>query len=772
MHPLAELLMNRIIFLFIFLSTTCIAHPVSRTSPRVANVDTRVGSAPSRTLTAGSFGRKTEELGQTIPAVAEPHGMNFWTPQTRDTEHKCVAPYYFEDSLLQGFRNSHWIVGGCTQDYGSFTLMPLADSLRVLPHLRASRFDHLTEVASPAYYSVNLPDEGIVAEMTASSRAAIFRFTYDHDGSAYLVLNPNSDEAQGQVSINPATGEITGTNPVHRIYQGKGEPAGFAGHFILSLDRPVIDYGVYTGETVIPGLRSISYMPESGAWVKFNVAKGDTVIVRAASSFVDLDGARENLDTEIPLSASFETILSRLDSIWNRQLSIIEIAGGDSGALSMFDGAHYRASLLPRVINDVNGCYPSFAGTGKIMTTRRGKNYYDDFSMWDTYRALHPFKVITEPKRSADMMQSLVDKGKQGGWLPIFPCWNSYTAAMIGDHCIAAIADAAVKGVTDFDIDGAYQLMRQNAFDSPADSIQYRDGKGRRALSSYLRYGYIPLEDSVPYAYHKREQVSRTLEYAYDDFALAQVAALLGHHSDYDSLMARAGNYRNVLHPVTGYACGRYADGSWIDGAEANPFNFQKYITEGAPCHYTWYVPHDIPGLIEAMGGRETFNARLDSMFTEGRYWHGNEPCHQIAWIAALTGEPWKTQQRVRHIMETEYLNTPGGLAGNDDAGQMSAWYLFAAMGFYPVCPGSPDYVIGSPAFERMSIKLENGNTFTILAPGASNENIYIGSMTLNGVPYNKPTISHADILAGSTLVCNMVPDAPEPVGTPTDENQ
>ena len=719
-------------------------------------VDTRIGTAPSRTLTAGTFGRKTEELGQTLPAVAEPHGMNFWTPQTRDTEHKCVAPYYYEDSLLQGFRNSHWIVGGCTQDYGSMTLMPLSGTLRLQPDERATRLDHSTEVATPSFYSVTLPDEGIEARMTGTSRAAAFEFIYERPGVGYLVVNPNSDEAQGTITVDPARGEIYGSNPVHRIYQGKGEPAGYSGHFTVTLDRPITDYGVYTGSTSLPGLRTISHMPESGVWVKFDVSAGDTVGVRAASSFVDVDGARRNMAAELPPTATFASARSRLDSIWDAEFSKICVSGGDPSALDMFYGAMYRASLLPRVINDVDGRYPSFAGTGRVLTAPDGHDRYDDFSMWDTYRALHPLKVITSPGRTADMMQSLVDKGEQGGWLPIFPCWNSYTAAMIGDHCISAIADAYVKGVEGFDIEGAYRLMRKNAFETPADSADYRDGKGRRALGSYLRYGYIPLEDTVPYAYHKREQTSRTLEYAYDDFALAQVAHGLGHTADYDTLMARSKNYRNVIDPATGYASGRYADGSWVSGKEADPHTFQRYITEGAPCHYTWYVPHDIPGLVEVLGGREAFTARLDSMFTCGRYWHGNEPCHQVAWLAALVGEPYKTQERVRHIMATEYLDTPGGLSGNDDAGQMSAWYLFAAMGFYPVCPGSTDYVIGSPAFERTELRLENGKTFTIIAHDASPDNIYVGRMLLNGEPYDLPTLSHADILAGSTLECFM----------------
>ena len=717
----------------------------------VGTVDTRVGTAHSETLTAGVFGRKTEELGQTVPAVAAPHGMNLWTPQTRDTEHKCVAPYYYADSLLQGFRNSHWIVGGCTQDYGSFTVMPLTGELRTRPDLRASRFSHDNETAAPSYYRVELPDEHLTAELTGTSRAGILRLVYEQGGRAWLVINPNSDEGQGQISVEPHSGKVSASNPVHRIYQGKGEPAGFSGWLTLQVDRPVAEYGAYCGDTVLPGIGGVSMRPESGIYLGYDVEKGDTVIVRMGSSFVDLAGAEANLAAELQQS-DFDRVRSGLDSLWNQYLGRIEVEGGDPDALAMFYGALYRTGLLPRVISDVDGRYKAFGGSGETLVVPDGHAMYDDFSMWDTYRALHPLKVITHPSMSADMMQSLVSKGEQGGWLPVFPCWNSYTAAMIGDHCTAAIADAWVKGVRDFDIGTAYRLMRRNAFEITADTIEYRDGKGRRALDSYLRYGYIPVEDSVPWAYHRREQVSRTLEYAFDDFALSRVAGDLGYNAEAAELTRRSLNYRNVINPSTGYACGRRADGSWVSGDEADPFTFQRYITEGAPCHYTWYVPHDVEGLVEISGGREAFSARLDSLFDNGRYWHGNEPCHQVAWMAALVGEPEKTRSRVRHIMATEYLDCPGGLSGNDDAGQMSAWYVFAAMGFYPVCPAATEYVIGSPAFERIVIHQENGLDFTIIAHDAGAVNHQVGSMRLNGVPYDRPVLSHADILSGATL--------------------
>lgn len=723
----------------------------------VQYVETRIGTAPSETRTAGLFGKNTEEFGQCLPAVLEPHGMNFWTPQTRDTEQKCIAPYYYLDSLLQGFRNSHWIVGGCTQDYGSMTLMPLAGTLRCSPEARASRVDHAHEVSSPSYYRNRLLDEGITAEMTGRSRAAIFRFTYDNAGDGYLVVNPNSDEGAGYVEVNTAKRQIRGYNPVHRIYQGWGEPAGYAGYFVVQLDRDLAEWGTFAGDSVVAGATVIEKQPGIGAYVRFRVnGTADPVTVRAASSFTDMAGALANLEAEIPHD-NFDRTRRELSDIWDCRLGLISVEGGSDEELTKFYSALYRSSFLPREFSDADGRYPSFSAGTPVLKMPEGQTYYEDYSMWDTYRAQHPLLTLITPHRSGEMMQSLVLKYRQGGWLPIFPCWNSYTAAMIGDHCIAAIADAAVKGVGNFDLATAYEGMRKNAFASPENYDDYKNGMGRRALPSYLKYGYIPLEDSVPEAFHKREQVSRTLEYAFDDFALSRVARMLGRDTDADTLAARAMNYRNVIDPASGYAQGRYADGTFLPTPE-NAFTFAPFITEGAPCHYTWYVPHDQPGLMSLMGGRETYVAKLDSMFTEGRYWHGNEPCHQVAWLFNYAGEPWKTQRAVRHIMETEYLGVPGGLSGNDDAGQMSAWYIFAALGFYPVCPATPYYIIGSPSFPRAEIALENGKTFTIIAENASPANIYIQSATLDGTPYDKSYISHDDILAGKTLKFVMGP--------------
>ncbi len=701
------------------------------------------------------FGKNTEEYGQTLPAVLEPNGMNFWTPQTRDSEEKCIAPYYYRDSLFQGFRNSHWIVGGCTQDYGSMTLMPLYGTLRCQAGERATRFSHADEVATPAYYAVSLPDEGIRAELTARSRSAIFRFTYQQAGKAYLVVTPNSDEGQGFVCIDTVNNRIYGYNPVHRIYQGWGQPAGFSGHFVVEFQKKISGYGTFSADSLSDAALQQDSRPAVGAYVAFDVAAGEEVLVKAASSFVDADGAQRNLLSEIP-HWNFEQTRHELTDIWERRFSLIQLESDDREALAKFYGAFYRSSFLPRTYNDVDGRYPAFATGKPVMQLAEGQTYYDDYSLWDTYRALHPLVNLITPQRGGEMMQSLVHKYEQGGWMPIFPCWNSYTSAMIGDHGTAALADAWVKGITNFDMEKAYEGMRKNAFDRPTTLEEYRNGMGRRALDSYVKYGYIPLEDSVPDAFHTCEQVSRTLEYAYDDFALAQVAAALGKTDDCRALMERARNYQNVIDPRTGYAQGRHADGTFLN--DDNAFRFTRFITEGAPCHYTWYVPQDPYGLMALMGGREVYAAKLDSMFTEGRYWHGNEPCHQVAFMFNYAGQPWKTQQAVRHILDTEYHNTPGGLAGNDDAGQMSAWYVFAAMGFYPVCPGTPYYMLASPSFPVVTLYPEGGRPFTVKAKGASARNIYIQRATLNGRPYTLNYLSHADIVQGGVLELEMGP--------------
>ena len=439
----------KLIYVLLLVLLAACANPTA--DKKIEYIDTRIGTAMSITHTAGQFGKNSEEFGQTLPAVLEPNGMNFWTPQTRDTELKCIAPYYYQDSLLQGFRNSHWIVGGCTQDYGSLTLMTLTGELRCTPVARGSRFYHESEIATPSYYSVELPDEKIKVEMTARSRSAIFRFTYEEDGDAWLVVNPNSDEGEGYISIDTLNQLIYGYNPVHRIYQGKGEAAGFSGHFIINYQKELTDFGTYSSDSIFPKKTHIDNKNDIGLYLKFNVKKNEQILIKAASSFTDREGALANLQHEIP-HWEFERTQNELTKIWEERLSTLLVETPEIESKQLLYGALYRASFLPRVFNDVDGRYPSFATGQPVQQLSHGETYYEDFSMWDTYRALHPLINILTPTKGGEMMQSLVKKYEQGGWLPIFPCWNSYTNAMIGDHVISAIADAYAKGIRNFDV--------------------------------------------------------------------------------------------------------------------------------------------------------------------------------------------------------------------------------------------------------------------------------------------------------------------------------
>lgn len=720
---------------------------VSCTSePLIQYIDTRVGTEANAMATEERFGKGSEEYGQTLPAVLEPNGMDFWTPQTSDTERKCIAPYYYRDSLFQGFRNSHWLAGGCTQDYGSMTLCPTTQLERLQPVERASAFHHDREIATPAYYSVYLHDADILAEMTGRSRSAIFRFTYPDEEKACLIVNPNSDEGQGYIELDTLRHEIRGYNPIHRIYQGWGQSAGYSGYFVIRYEGELQTFGTYSLDEVSEGSLSIGGSKGIGLYIQFKNPQ-NPILVKASTSFTDIEGAQRNLDSEIP-GWDFELTRKDLTRIWEAQLSKVTVTSDDAVLKRKFYGALYRASFLPRTISDVDGRYPTFSKGQPILSS--SITHYGDFSMWDTYRALHPLFNILSPERSGQMMQSLVDDYTQGGWLPIFPCWNSYTSAMIGDHCTAAIGDAYVKGVRNFDIETAYEGMRKNAFSSPDTYEEYAGGMGRRALESYLQYGYIPLEDPVKEAFHTQEQTSRTLEYAFDDFVLSQVAKGLGRQEDYETLRARSQNYRNVIDPSTGYANGRHAEGSFI--IDNDPEAMDRFVTEGAPCHYTWYAPQDPYGLIEAMGGRESYISKLDHLFEQGLYWHGNEPCHQVAYMYSYAGEPWKTQEYVRDILDSQYGDIPGGLTGNDDAGQMSAWFVFSSLGIYPVCPGSTYYVIGSPQFDRAELKLENGHKFTILSRREGTDCRYIQSATLNGQPYTHCYLEHSDIMQGGVL--------------------
>ncbi len=732
----------------------------------------------------------TQNEGQTYPAVGVPFAMTNWTPQTRAGETKCVAPYYFTDTKIQGLRASHFLSGSCVPDYGSITLMPGVGTLRTDAIERASSFDRATEHATPYVYSVNLKDAHAIASVTGTTRAGIMQFQFNEDASdAWIVLENNSRAGEGWVSVDSARHQVTAEVPIRREYAGSGKPAGYSAWFVVEFNHAVSASGTYIGSKVndgatgqegdgkAPGVINVAAMmsstggasaaasslpasaprPGFGTYLHFGAMhRGDTIMVRIGSSFVSAEEARKNLDAEIP-DWNFNRVQEAARAAWHNRLNSIQILGSDP-AKTVFFTSMYHAMLQPRTYSDVSGSCPRFHDHGAIEHTAAGRVQFDDFSIWDIFRAQAPLMMILDPRLESSMLQSIISKGEQGSFLPNFPAWNSYTSEMVGDHAAVMIADAWSKGIRGFDIDSAYRLIRKNALEmAPPD--EYLDGKGRRALNSYMKYSYIPLDDHIDAAFHKNEQVSRTLEYTYDDAMIALLAESLGHKEDAALFRKRGENWRNVIDPTTGFARGRYADGRWV--SPFDPTKHVSWITEGTPFQYTFFVPQNIPGLMNYMGGRQAFLARLDEFFAKGYDEHGNEPGHHIPYLYALAGQPEKTQKEVRSILDTQYKDGPGGLAGNDDAGQMSAWDVMSSLGFYQVCPGVPRYTLGSPRFDDITVALPHGRKLRILAPGAESGKFYANKITLNGRVIRNSAISHTQLMRGGTLRFTMSADAP-----------
>lgn len=722
----------------------CFLFETSTSQNLVQYVQPLSGTAPSTTISTLKHSEAgSEKNANTIPAVCLPFGMTQWTAQTSFTENKCIPPYNFSDSLFSGFRGTHWISGSCMQDYGSFTIMPVVGKLKTSNY--SISFSHENELAGPSYYKLNLPS--LTSEITSTLRCGIMRFTMLQDDSLYLLITPNSDVAEGFVKIEATKGEVWGYNPVHRIYEGWGQPAGFNGWFFIQFERKISSRGTFSNDNLF-AIDSISNKKNIGGYVGFYLKKGEQVQIRIGTSFSSLEGARKNLLQEIS-TWGFNSVHEKANQKWNEALSKIQAETKNEKDKRIFYTALYHSLLHPRLFSDVDGTYPKFSGNSELKKLTDG-NYYDDFSMWDIYRAQLPLLEILQPPLINQFVRSMILKGQQGGWLPIFPCWNNYTAAMIGDHVTAFIASAYNKAIRDYDVNAAYVLMRKNAFETPNNLEDYKNGLGRRGLASYSRYGFIPMEDSVQEAFHKKEQVSRTLEYAFDDYALSIVAKALGKKNDYQKLYRRSMNYKNVFDKSVAMVRGRYTNGKWFESF--HPDQRETYITEGTPRQYTFYVPHDVIGLTRLMGGKQSLENALDSLFMENEYWHGNEPGHQIPFMYNYTNAPWKTQQRVRKILSEEYSDGPGGLSGNDDAGQMSGWFVFAAVGFYPVNPVSTEYALCAPIFDRIKIKLDNGKTFQITVHKQSNNSLFIQKTNWNGKLFNKYFITHKMIVEGGKL--------------------
>ncbi len=699
---------------------------------------------------AGSIG-----YGGTMPFVTAPFGMTNWTPQTRQNRLSVVS-YEYSDTTIQGFMGTHqpaiWM-----GDFGYVTLMPEVREIKFDPVKRALPFDHASEITHPDYYAVDLKLDGgrvIHAEMTATERCAYFRFTFPAGLQPSVVVEASRPGVHGSIHLDSSGHEITGANP-DRIDRNLGPAAlpHFSGYFVAQFHQEIVGGGTIgqvdgaTGDARTQHSASAWFLPP-------DLSKPYTVEVRVGTSFLSVDQARANIRSEIP-AWNFDEARSKLHAAWLAKLGTVSVEGANSDERRIVYTALYHALLYPRVFSEGNRYYSAFDDT--VHTGQA----YTDYSIWDTFRAEHSLLTLIAPERIDGMITALLQDFKEGGWMPKWPN-PGYTNIMIATHADSMVAEAMRKGFHGLDRGLAWQAVYKDAMTPPDGDItrrwldreEHTPYEARAGLTWYKQLGYIPTDKTD-------EASSRTLEDSYDDWCVAQVAKALGKQQDYQFFLRRSLNDRNLFDTSVGLMRGRLSDGSWapfgIDGDDESNRHAPGW-TEGDAWVYTWAPLHDIAGVMRLMGGPAAASAQLDRHFAGGHNVHKNEPSHHYGYLYDFTGEPWKTQAKVRAIAAAEYGATPAGLDGDDDCGQMSAWYLFTALGIYPVNPASGDYMIGSPLFTTMSLRLANGKTFTVQADGNSKTNVYIQSATLNGKPLNHPVITWEDIQAGSTLHLVMGP--------------
>jgi predicted alpha-1,2-mannosidase len=690
--------------------------------------------------------------GNVYPAIGLPWGMNTWTPQTGEMGSGWI--YKYSKDSLNGIRQTHqpspWM-----NDYGTFSIMPITGQLKVTLKERASSFSHEEEIAQPHYYRVYLEDYKVIAEITPTERAAILRFTNQTDQAMHLVLD--IFDRGGEILINSEERKITGFTR----YNNGGVLDNFANYFECKFNRDFKAFGTWNGKETHPGQQALKETGKhAGCFVTFNPGP---VEVLCASSFINMDQAHRNMINELG-AKTFDEIRQEGYERWNTELNRILVESDQPDQLKTFYTTLYRTLLFPRRFYE-------FGEEGKMIhySPYDGKIHdgymYSDNGFWDTFRAVFPFFTWLYPSENAAMMQWLVNAYEQGGWLPIWPS-PGYRKVMIGAHSTSLFADAMVKGILEFDTQKALEGVIQDAFVKAPDFAPGRDG-----MQPYNELGYVPYPDY-------RESSAKTLEYAYDDFCISQMAEIMGKDSLAEVFKKRAYNYKNVYHAPSKLMRGRRADGSFV--TEFSPLAWGGPFTEGNAWHYTWSVFHDPQGLINLMGGQKDFITMMDSVFDQppvfeigtypyeiheimemvaarmGQYAHGNQPIQHMIYLYNYAGQSWKTQYWIREVLDRLYHPIPAGYCGDEDNGQTSAWYVFSALGFYPVCPGVPQYVFGSPLFKKATIQLPNGNHLKIETVGDPAKNRYISEIKWNGQPYRKSWISHQDLSQGGTLVFVM----------------
>ena len=701
----------------------------------------------------GSQSNMDVSNGNTYPAVAHPWGMNFWTPQTEP--HKSKWIYNYDSKSINGFRCTHqpspWM-----GDYGTFSIMPEVGELIIDEEKRGLNFYHTSETSLPNYYEVDFYEKKIIAEMTATNRGAMMRFTFPESQSSWILLD--AFPGGSFIKVIPSQQRIIGWCKNN----SGGTPKDFATYFVLEFDKPFDSFSLWNNDSVKTLQREIEG-DHTGIAIRFKTFKNEQINVKIATSFISMPQSIINLNREVS-PFTFDQLKIKLNQTWNTELNKIVIEGANPEQMEMFYSSLYRMLLYPRVFYEINNQGEMIHFSPFNGNIRPGY-LFTDIGYWDVFRALFPFYTIMYPERNANIMKGILNSYKEGGWLPIWPS-PGYRKVKIGSHSASLFADAFVKGIDDFDVELAYQAMKKDAFVTAPHWAPGRDG-----IKEYNNNGYVPYPEF-------KESTSKTLEYAYDDFCILQMAKKLEFTDDIFQFEDRPFNYRNVFDSTTNFMRGRKSDGTWL--SPFDPIEWGGPFIEGNAWHYSWSVIHDVQGLIDLMGGDAEFTKKLDQVFTtpsefkvgtygkvihemtemilanKGQYAHGNEPIQHMPYLYAYTSQPWKTQLWTRSIMNDLYKPTPDGYCGDEDNGQMSAWYVMSALGFYPVTPGHPSYVFGSPLFKKVTLSLTNGKTFIIEAPENSDENIYIEKIELNGDNYENNWISHEDIMNGGKLLFHM----------------
>ena len=693
--------------------------------------------------------------GNTYPAIARPWGMNFWTPQTGKMGDGWQ--YVYTANKIRGFKQTHqpspWI-----NDYGQFAIMPVVGAPEFDQDKRASWFSHKSEVVKPYYYKAYLADHDVITELTPTDRAALFRFTFPENDHSYIVVDALDNGSY--IKVIPEENKIIG----YSTKNSGGVPENFKNYFIIEFDKPFTYEATFADNTLKEGSKEQT-SSHVGAVIGFKTKKGEIVQAKVASSFISFDQAAINMK-ELG-NDNFDTLVSKGKQAWNDVLGKIEVEGGTLDQYRTFYSCMYRSLLFPRKFYEIDA-----AGNVVHYSPYNGEvlpgYMFTDTGFWDTFRALFPFLNLMYPSMNKEMQEGLINTYKESGF---FPEWASpgHRGCMVGNNSASILVDAYMKGVKVDDLETMYKgLIHGTENVHPTVS-----STGRLGHEYYNKLGYVPYDVKI------NENAARTLEYAYNDWCIYQIAKELGRpKKELDLYAKRAMNYKNLYDKESKLMRGKNADGTFQ--SPFSPLKWGDAFTEGNSWHYTWSVFHDPRGLIDLMGGKDSFVMMLDSVFAVpplfddsyygqviheiremqimnmGNYAHGNQPIQHMIYLYNYAGQPWKAQYWVRDVMNKMYTPTPDGYCGDEDNGQTSAWYVFSALGFYPVAPGTTQYVLGAPLFKKATLHFENGKNLVINAPENSDKNIYIESMSFNGVNYTKNYLDHNELLKGGVLDIKM----------------